>query len=190
MLRPSLYGLVTGIPGLGLGKTIFTTDFSLAYPDPALTALALRMMNSLDQFTSARRANAAALLRGLASIPSIETMAPTPGSNPVFLRLPILCRDEATKQHAIAALNTAGIGASGSYPASLLDVPEVRASVVARCEGAGGRRVARDLVTLPTHPFVTGTDIGRVVDTLANVGHMLRPSAAVPSTAVRRSRSS
>ncbi len=168
MLRQSLYGVVTRVPGLGLGPTIFTTEFPHSHPDDALSALAVRMMNSLDEFTEARKANAAALLQGLANVPSVSTIAPVAGSDPVFLRLPILCRDHESRERAIASLNAAGIGATGSYPESLADVPEVRAATRIQSAADGGRCVARRLVTLPTHPFVTSTDIARAVDVLGS----------------------
>ena len=158
----------TRIPQLELGKTVFTTDFPLDGPDPALAALAATMLPRLDAFTAARRANAAAYLERLAAIPGIRTIAPVATAAPVYLRLPVLCATESAKQRAIAALTAAGIGASGSYPASLADVREVQAVMAAGPVSAeGGREVARCIVTLPTHPYVTISDIDRAVDVLA-----------------------
>jgi perosamine synthetase len=168
LLRPSLYGMVTRIPQLELGKTVFTTDFPLDGPDPALAALAATMLPRLDAFTAARRANAAAYLERLAVVPGIRTITPVATAEPVYLRLPILCATESAKQRAIAALTAAGIGASGSYPASLADVPEVRALMAdGPVTADGGRDVARHIVTLPTHPYVTLRDIDRAVKVLA-----------------------
>lgn len=170
LLRPSLYGLVTRIPQLELGKTVFTTDFPLDGPDPALAALAATMLPRLEAFTAARRANAAAYLDRLAAVPGIRTVTPVATAHPVYLRLPVLCASEAVKQRAIAALTAAGIGASGSYPASLADVPEVQALMSGGPAAAdGGREVARCIVTLPTHPYVTIADIDRAVAALAAV---------------------
>jgi perosamine synthetase len=170
LLRPSLYGLVTRIPQLELGKTVFTTDFPLDGPDPALAALAATMLPRLDTFTAARRANAAAYLERLAVVPGIRTITPVATAEPVYLRLPILCATASVKHRAIAALTSAGIGASGSYPASLADVPEVQALMADRPVSAdGGREVARCIVTLPTHPYVTLRDIDRAVEVLAAV---------------------
>lgn len=182
LLRPSLYGLVTNIPQLELGKTTFTTQFPLDGPDPALSSLAAIMLPRLDAFTTARRTNAAALLRSLASIPAIRPIIEAPGSSPVYLRLPVLCATESAKRQTIAALNTAGIGASGSYPASLADVPEVRQLMTADPVVAdGGRHVARCIVTLPTHPFVTVADTVRMIETLQRLG-LHSNAASTPTT--------
>jgi len=170
LLRPSLYGMVTRIPQLELGKTVFTTDFPLDGPDPALAALAATMLPRLEAFTAARRTNAAAYLERLAAIPGLRTIAPVASAEPVYLRLPVLCATASAKQRAIAALTAAGIGASGSYPASLADVPEVQKVMVNGPVAAdGGREVARCIVTLPTHPYVTIHDIGHATDVLAAV---------------------
>ena len=56
LLRPWLYAIPTRIPQFSLGKTVFTMNFPLAHPDPALVALGVVMMRHLDAFTTARRA--------------------------------------------------------------------------------------------------------------------------------------
>ncbi len=163
MLRPWLYGIPARIPQLGLGRTEFTTDFPLALPDRVLMALGLTMMNRLDMFTVTRRANADALLREIQSLPGIGIIAPRPDATPAYLRLPILVADARAQAAAIQSLNAAGIGASGSYPASLADVGDLQTSLAnAGQDAPGGRAVARRIVTLPTHPFVSASDIRRV----------------------------
>jgi hypothetical protein len=52
----------------------------------------------------------------------------------------------------------------------LADVPEVQALMTDGAVSAGGgREVARCIVTLPTHPYVTIGDIDRAVAVLAAV---------------------
>lgn len=170
MLRPTAYGVVTRVPGLGLGQTRFTTDYPIAAFDPRLAALGATMLRHLDDFAGARRANAAALTTALAGVPHVVTVQARPGAVWAALRLPVLCDSEPMKRAAIAALNAAGIGATGSYPASLADVPEAQPHIAAgQVSADGGREVARRLVTLPTHPFVTPADIARAADVLAGL---------------------
>ena len=170
MLRPSLYGIPARIPQLGLGRTEFTTDFPLARPDRALSALGVTMLPHLEAFTTTRRDNAAAILGAVAGLKPLATITPLPGSTPAWLRLPLLAPDSRTRYAAIAALTAAGIGATGSYPAALGDVAPLR-ELVAN-PGAplpGARDVAARILTLPTHPFVTAGDITRMAATLARV---------------------
>lgn len=167
LLRPWLYGIPTRLPQLGLGRTVFTTDFPLERADPALAALGQVMLRRLDEFTAARRANAAALLAALSRSGGPAAITPRAGSTPAYLRLPILCADAAQRRLALAALLADGIGATASYPASLVDVPELRAHLVnPEARATGGRDVARRIVTLPTHPFVTPADVARAADAI------------------------
>ena len=167
MLRPWLYAIPTRIPQLGLGRTIFTTDFPLEHADPALAALGQVMLRRLDEFTSARQANAAALLAALPRGGGLTTIVPRAGSSPAYLRLPVLCADDNQRQSTIAALVSDGIGATASYPASLADVPELRPHLVnPEARASGGRYVAQRIVTLPTHPFVTSADVARAIDAI------------------------
>ena len=167
MLRPWLYGIPARIPHLGLGRTEYTTDYPLTPPDPVLSALALTMLPRLEVFTAARQANAAAILTALASVPGVRTIAVRTDATPAYLRLPILLENRRAQVGAIQALNAAGIGATGSYPEALSDVPEL-CETAAPARTAGGRTVARGIVTLPTHPFVGRADIGCMCRVLAS----------------------
>ena len=167
LLRPWLYGIPSGIPQLALGKTVYTTDFSLAHADPSLAALGAVMMRRLDDFTIARRANAVAWLDGVRRIPGLQTIKPVAGTSPVYLRMPVLLPDTATRDQAIRDLVAAGIGATASYPRALADVPEVQSALAnPLAPASGGRSVAARILTLPTHPFVTRADIARAVTVL------------------------
>jgi len=65
-------------------------------------------------------------------------------------------------------LETAGIGATASYPNALCDVPEIVASLPqADRDMPGARRVADSIVTLPTHSYCPA-------DLPARVGKVLR----------------
>ena len=162
MLRPSLYGIPARIPQLGLGRTIFTTDFPLHRADARLVALGLVMMNRLDEFTAARVARATAFLEGLRDTTGIRSITPRPGSTPVYLRLPVLLPDAAARQFAIASLTAAGIGATASYPQSLADVPGLASHLAnPSTRATGGRWIAQRILTLPTHPFVSSADVAR-----------------------------
>jgi perosamine synthetase len=168
LLRPWLYGIPQRIPQLELGKTVFDKEFPLNRPPAALVALALTMLDRLDQFTATRRANAAAFLAALSAVHGWQAIRPPAEASAVYLRLPLLMRDAEQRDDALARLNNAGIGATGSYPASIAEVAAVSALGEAHLRHAeGGRQVARRILTLPTHSFVTAADIRRAVAALA-----------------------
>lgn len=167
LLRPSLYWMPQRLPQLGLGQTVFTTDFPVARPTRVQAALALTMLARLDEFTKARVDNATTLLRGIHTIGGLTPIAPAEGAAPVYLRLPLMAPNEGTRRMLMSRLNAAGIGATGSYPQSIAEIAEIQ-------KASGTRRivaaidVARRIVTLPTHPFVSDADIRRTVGVLTD----------------------
>jgi perosamine synthetase len=165
-LHPSLYWIPNRIPQLGLGSTVFTTDFPLETPSTFLTALGAEALPRLPELTRVRTANATALMSALRTIPGLVFVSPRADASPAFLRLPVLLPDSETRDRALAALTAAGIGASRSYPASLADVPELQRSMGAVAGMIGGRHVAQRILTLPTHPFVSAKDITRIAAVL------------------------
>ena len=163
LLRPWLYWIPNSIPQLGLGKTVYSTEFAMERPSRALSSLGAVMMRRLDEFTATRRANADALLAGSSSVPGLQTISPLRESEPVYLRLPLLAVDGDARARAVAALVAAGIGASASYPASIADIPALRGLLATPVEASVGRDVASRIFTLPTHAYVSARDIERTV---------------------------
>ena len=113
-LRPSMYWIPNSIPQLGLGQTVFSTDFPLAGPSRPLAGLALTMLDRLDEFTWRRVANATSLRQGLKNCLGVRLVQKRAGAVPVYLRLPLLVSDAANQRRLIDALGDVGIGATGS----------------------------------------------------------------------------
>jgi len=65
----------------------------------------------------------------------------------------------------LSRLKDAGIGGSPSYPTAVGDIPGIE-QYLARdqkpCPHA--RSIARRMVTLPTHPYVTASDVEKMVE--------------------------
>jgi len=179
LLRPWLYWIPHRVPQLELGKTVFTTDFPLEMPMRPLVALGLKMIDRLDDLTRARIATAAALLEGLRAIPGIRTITPAPTATPVYLRMPILVDNPDTRRRVFERLDAVGIGATGSYPTSLADIPQLAGELAGSPAASGGRYVAQHIVTLPTHAFVSAADITRTVTALAEAADTAAPALSL-----------
>jgi perosamine synthetase len=170
MLPPSIYWIPRSIPQLGLGLTAFTTEFPLDAMPSMLASLALTMLPRLPAYNGARAAHAHRLIDGLAGVAGLRIVATTPGADAVYLRLPVLVDDPAMQGPLLAALDRAGIGATGSYPTALADVPALRPLLAnPDADVAGARHVAARIVTLPTHPYVSEADLTRIVDVVRDV---------------------
>ncbi|MGE0030137.1 MAG: DegT/DnrJ/EryC1/StrS family aminotransferase [Steroidobacteraceae bacterium] len=153
-LRPVLYGVIRQLPFTGLGHTHYETRFPVTAPTQWQAGVATRLLERLSELNDRRRALAAAYQAALEGVPGLELVQPLPGAEPAFARYPFRVREPETRDRVVAALDRAGIGATTSYPLSLADVPEVIAKVPPSdrsCQWA--RRVARTIVTLPTHAF-------------------------------------
>lgn len=160
LLPPSRYGITRRLPFLGLGRTPYHAPSPLSRYSPALGAFAALLYARLEELGAARRSNARRIAAALAGAGGIQSLALVPETEPVFVRLPVLAADESSRQALLDALDAAGIGATGSYPAAIVDIPELLERLDPRdrdCPGA--RTVAARIVTLPTHPFVQPTDI-------------------------------
>ena len=153
-LRPDLYGVIRRLPFTGLGHTRYETRYPVAALTRWQAGVAARLLARLPELNGGRRMLAAAYQAALAGVPGIEFPQSLPGAEPAFARYPFCVSEPETRDRVLAALDRAGIGATASYPLSLADVPEVIAKIPAAdrsCPGA--RRIARTIVTLPTHAF-------------------------------------
>ena len=181
LLRPSFYWIPNSIPQLGLGKSVYSTQFAMAHPSRALVALALVMMDRLNGFVKGRTANAAVLTDGLRTVLGVRTFAAGPDAVATCLRFPMLVSDSRARDRILRDLAAAGIGASCSYPESIADLPELRTLLANPTAAAdGGRYVAKHILTLPTHAYLTPQDLA---STIAVVGGnaIEAPIALAPS---------
>lgn len=162
-LHPRVYGIPARLPWLSLGKTIYATDFPLELYKPELAAMARLLFDRLDAFNDTRIATAGRILRELAGVDGLRAVATHDGARPVYLRCALLLRDPAARAGLVRALEQAGLGASTSYPTAVDEIPDLRPLLVNREQRfAGGREVARSILTLPTHPYVRERDVSRM----------------------------
>jgi dTDP-4-amino-4,6-dideoxygalactose transaminase len=167
LLPPAVYWIPRSVPQLGLGTTPFTTDFPVDHLPAPLAALALTMLPRLATYNATRASHARELIAGLAGLDGVQVPAPVTEATGVYLRLPVIVDPPALRARVLEALGRQGIGATGSYPTSLADVPALRPHL-ANPDAAfpGARYVADRIVTLPTHPYVGRRDLARTIDAM------------------------
>jgi dTDP-4-amino-4,6-dideoxygalactose transaminase len=164
MLNPSRYWLVDRIPFLDLGGSHFDVNFPMTQLSAYQQRLAEHVLPLLDSYNKVRRDHADHLRSGLAGVDGISIPRPVAGAQPVYLRFPIVCRDAAHRASLLRRLREAGISASASYPTAVQEIPGIARHLApnqADCPWA--RTIASRLLTLPTHPWVTGDDVERMV---------------------------
>lgn len=165
LLCPLAYGLVSRMPGTGLGLTRFQSIKEVrAFPSDRLSLLPSNVAQYLsrpseleDQMSSA-----------LSEIPGVENLRDKFRSRADrMLRLPILLSDCDRRDWALRLLLKAGIGASALYTRPLVAIPGVAEVVEATGEAPRAKSFADRLLTLPLHPGVTAEHVRRIVATIS-----------------------
>jgi len=163
LLRPWLYWIPARLPFLKLGTTRYESDYPIERYNPRLGVMAALLFRRLDAITRQRTANAQRYIEQLRDIPFLRRVSPIPGAEPAYLRLPVLADSRERRDHLLERLNREGLGATGSYPLSTFDIPEIQQHLDrARSRGDHGRAVAARILTLPTHPYVRPRHIERI----------------------------
>lgn len=161
-LHPRLYWIPNGIPLLKLGSTRYTVNFlKEAYP-VFLASIGKRLFDRIGLLTASRIEKARLLIDRLKGLDDIQSISYPSYILPVFLRLPLLIKEEHRNKLMIR-LKQAGIGASTSYPTAIVDIPNIDSNLFrGSCYSEAGRWVARRILTLPTHSYVTIKNMDRM----------------------------
>lgn len=183
LLRPWLYWIPNGIPQLQLGTTAYTPVIPLERYNRVLAAMGLVMIEQLEAINAGRVATAARVEEAAAGAPGLTTLQAAPTAQPVYLRYPLLAESRARRDALVERLRTRGIGATASYPTSVVDIPQLSAVMAPfQAECPAGRAVADRILTLPTHAFVSARDLATIHESL----HESPRPAAVPAAAAVR----
>ncbi len=132
---------------------------------PSQAAVGLALLPKLDEANQQRRRNAERLMARLAGLDGVCLPMVDPTAEPIYLRLPVLVPDEARHKEIYRRLWAAGIGVGRMYQRPLSAIfPQIPSD-----GNPGAELVARSLLTLPTHHYLTDADVERIVDTFSVV---------------------
>lgn len=163
LLRPWLYWIPAHLPFLKLGATRYEIDYPVERYSPNLGVMAALLFRKIDAITRRRTENARRYLEQLRDIPFLDLPTPLPGAQPVYLRLPVLVDSAARRDRLLATLSAEGLGVTGSYPGSTLDIPEIQDRLdLAHSRGEAGRLLATRILTFPTHAYVRPPHIDKI----------------------------
>jgi len=171
-LRPSLYWIPHRLPFLKLGQTFYEVQFPISGISKLQAAIALQMMEKLEEVNRIRAYNARTLIEkvGSGSLP-LYFPQPLPGSQAVFLRLPVLIWNRQAKEWVSKQMAKTGICARGMYPCPLNSIREVveHLVLVSNNDCPNAKRLSGSILTLPTHPYVSQGDIQRMSEILVQL---------------------
>jgi dTDP-4-amino-4,6-dideoxygalactose transaminase len=125
---------------------------------PVQSRIGTAQLAGLDEINRTRRENGRRLTAVLESVEFVQALEAEPDAEPIFLRLPVLVDSAERRERLYRSLWTAGLGPGRMYGHALPEIfPQLDGPA---CPGAAD--VARRLLTLPTHHYVTQEDIIRI----------------------------
>ncbi|MEX1256042.1 MAG: DegT/DnrJ/EryC1/StrS family aminotransferase [Gemmatimonadota bacterium] len=163
--RPGLYAIPAAIPGLALGETMYHPPVPVRKMTKFSLQLARRTAESSATEAASRRACAFDLEARIAEVPGVSRVRPASGGEPGYLRLPVLVEGGS---RALRDPGTArALGIMPGYPLALPELPALKGCILEpTSEMPVARRLAAELLTLPTHRFVTPKIAERIASAL------------------------
>jgi dTDP-4-amino-4,6-dideoxygalactose transaminase len=137
--------------------SVFNPVFPRGPFTPFQAGIARRMLARLPNITAARRRQAARHLAELAGVGGISIPRPVAGSEPVYLRLPVV------QTGTLPLREASRLGVVRSYPSSLAAIPSLGSCLVPGvAQFPGADLLAERLLTVSTHQYVTDRDVARI----------------------------
>lgn len=168
-LWPPAFRLLAAIPALGIGETRFEPEFpGGGIPAPAQALLGPALACAAHEARK-RAACARNLAERIAEQGGWRPLLAPAGVDGVYPRLALLAPDNEARDRALTELTILGAGASSMYPASLDEVPALRAHLAHTRDCPGARDVAARVLTLPTHGGLRGSRLEETIDVLGRV---------------------
>jgi dTDP-4-amino-4,6-dideoxygalactose transaminase len=91
------------------------------------------------------------------------------GKDPHHIRFPVRVQRPELWQHMLAASETRGLGIMVTYPDAINAIPELRDQFIDQDLPAASR-LARQILTVPVHPLLSGDDKRKILSLITAVG--------------------
>jgi dTDP-4-amino-4,6-dideoxygalactose transaminase len=164
MQHPTCFWIPKLIPFLKIGDTLFEPDFPLSLLSGFQAGLGRHWNEKLADFSAMRR-RASAYWYQRVQRKELHLFRKTGEGVPSFLRFPVRVDDAELYSKILQESDRLGLGIMITYPKAICDVEEIWG-----CRDSSGfsgaRRLARSLLTLPVHPYLTQQDMRRIDGTL------------------------
>jgi hypothetical protein len=172
-IAPSLYWFPAGLPFLRLGETIFHEDFPVRAFSRFRALLLREWPQQVERLNAARRTATDFYLRHIVGAREYGVAVPC-------LRFPLLLEDSGARRQLLEGRGKR-LGISGMYPGSVGAIRQL----AHRLEGRRfpeAERIAASLVTLPTHPMLSGRDLTKISEAVnAAFGRVSAYPVGVPA---------
>jgi perosamine synthetase len=166
-IKPRLYWLPSSLPFLGLGRSVYATDFSITRL-PAVSVGAMhRWRTRLDAANRARRETVEHLRQAIG--------ATIDGDSAPLLRFPVMLDSVGQREKLVDAGKAFGAGTM--YPTSIAGIPELGDRFAGQ-RYPGADMLAARVATLPTHQYVRASDVSALQAICERVRRRIEPTGA------------
>lgn len=139
--------------------------YQLSGLTPSQAAVGRRLLPRLGAINTQRQQKAEALQAAIANSSSLNTVKIEQEAQPIFLRFPIIAESDQQREALYEQFWANGIGAGRLYEKTLPTIFRTET----KWSFPGAEAIAKRLLTLPTHHYVTGADLQTMVQVLARV---------------------
>ncbi len=168
LLHPSIFWLPKSLPFLKLGETHFDSDFEMKKMSPFQAGLAKNWSDKLKYFQERRKECTNSWMPGIRS-GHLSHFVSEKRDIPSLIRFPAMIRDIAKKNRILAFGDQNGLGIMPTYPSAINKIHELKEQFEGM-DFPNSSELAKRLITLPVHPFVSNRDIERILDILNKAG--------------------
>lgn len=157
LIHPRLFWVPRSLPFLKLGETPFETDFPVLKMSSFQAGLARHWRGKLEKLRDVRRKNVnrwIAILEGSKKQGADFLRTRSLG----LLRFPLRAADGGKREALLRESARMGLGVMPTYPTSINAIAELRGKIDAGAFPVA-ESCARELVTLPTHRYLTEDDV-------------------------------
>jgi perosamine synthetase len=160
--NPLLFGIPKSLPFLKIGETAFEHFFPILKLGLFQAGLAYNWAKKLDEFIEQRRNNTAfwALFFKEYHDYDIYSFVNSDDYIPALLRFPIVILNDKKRNFILSESERYGLGICRTYPDSLDNLVELEFFQPVKCQKS--EMIARTIVTLPVHPYLTVSDRERI----------------------------
>jgi dTDP-4-amino-4,6-dideoxygalactose transaminase len=160
--RPSLFWLPATIPSLRLGETVYQPPCQVGAISSSAAAVVGRIWEVAEHEAWVRRENGMRWLGAIAGGPELGVIEVLPGSEPGWLRFPILAR--GSRRRVLQSQEVIASGVMPGYPRTLsaLGRPVLNSGEAF----PGAQALVEECITLPTHRMVAEVDFEAVLGML------------------------
>jgi len=148
-IRPRLYWIPSMLPFLRIGETKFDSDFPVESLAGFQAGVLGGWRDRMEESNKVRTRNTEYYRERISSSAPVDRMPCN--------RFPVILEDEATRNRLFDAEGGRELGVSRMYPSPVNEIEEIR-SMFDGVQFPSAKRVSERILTLPTHPLLTGAD--------------------------------